>query len=512
MLLTVSIAIALLMILLNGLFVLAEFAFVKVRNTKLEELAAAGDARAGVAVEIERDIDNYLSVIQLGITMASLALGWVGEPSVGKLVQLVLPHMAPGLSAALSHTVSFILGFGVITALHIVLGEQVPKLIAIKNPTRIALNMAHFLRGFHYVTYLPMRLLNGSAYATLKLFGIKTNTREKAHSEEELRLILGQNQEEGALSLSGLLMFENLFDFGHALAKNMMTPRAKVAYLSAAADWPHNLEIIRTRRFTRYPVCDGTLDNTLGYLHLKDLAIRYMSDGNTPDFKTVLRKIPKITETTSAEDALRLFQSNRVHQALVVDAAGLVTGLLTLEDVVEELIGEIRDEIETKPLVSLAECFAADSLVLELGTERHADCIKQLLQVLYTKHPVFDRAEALTLILSREKTLSTAMGNGVAFPHARLQGLARPLVVMGRSVNPIDFVSFDKKPVHLVFLILTPYYEPAYQLRILSQLAMLTSNQTLHHQLLRAETPAEVNEIVRLFETGVPEEAVAAKR
>ncbi|MDD4004445.1 MAG: CNNM domain-containing protein [Elusimicrobiaceae bacterium] len=498
------------LILLNGFFVLAEFAFVKVRSTQLEELVRSGNPRAVIARGISEDIDNYLSAIQLGITMASLGLGWVGEPSVGKLLVLLLRNLA--VSAAVSHTVSFILAFTLITSLHVVIGEQVPKLVAIKNPAEMALFTAVPLRAFHFLTYLPMRLLNGAAYAALKLFGFRPEHHEKAHSEEELRLILGQTQEDGALSLGGLLMFENLFDFGHARVKSMMTPRDKVAFLSPANNWPQNLEIIRARRFTRYPVCEGTLDNTLGYLHLKDLSIKYMCDGNTPDFKTVLRKILKINENTPAEDALREFQSNRVHQALVTDAGGAVTGLLTLEDVVEELIGEIRDEIETRPVATLAESFMADSIVMELGSASHTDCIKELLQVLHDRHPVFNREDALGLVLSREKNLSTAMGNGTAFPHARLQGLAKPLIALGRRAEPIDFASLDKKPVHLVFLILTPYYEPACQLRILSQLAMLTGNQTLHHQLLRAETPAEIGEIIRLFETGVPEEPAALKK
>jgi len=505
MLIALSFFIALVLILLNGFFVLAEFAFVKVRYTQLEELVRRGDVRAEIAKKIAADLDNYLSAIQLGITMASLGLGWVGEPSVGKFVQIIMPSLAPGISVTVSHTISFVLAFAVITSMHVVIGEQVPKLIAIKKPAQMALFISYPLRVFHAITYLPMRLLNGTAYAVLTAIGFKPKEKEEAHSEDELRLILGETQEEGSLSLGRLLMFENLFDFGHSSVKTMMTPRDSVAYLSTAKSWAENFEVIKQRRFTRYPLCRDGLDNALGYVHLKDLAISAMSGHSEPELEKARRRILTISEDLPAEKALREFQDNRLHLALVVNKNSQITGLLTLEDVIEELIGEIRDEAEVKTVSTLRENFTADATILELGSQDNLVCIQQLLKKLNAAHPVFDYDEALKLILSREKSFSTALGNGVAFPHARVQNLSKPLIAFGRNTEPINFLSLDKKPVHIIFLILTPFYDPSYQLKILSQLSMLVGNQTLHRKLLHAKAPAEIEEIIHIFENRVPE-------
>jgi len=495
--------IAALLIVLNAIFVVVEFALVKVRLTRLEELAASGLKTAKLARKQVQHIDAYLSSIQLGITMSSLGLGWVGEPAMAAILKPVFIWMALPISPALTHTVSFIIAFGLITGIHVVIGEQAPKYLAILMPEKIILIAAIPLEVFYKITYVPMLVINKSANFFLGLFHLKPGESEALHSDEELRMILGQSQEHGRLSLGRLMMFENLFDFGKTKVKEVMTPRGAISFINLSAPPEEALKLIKERRLSRYPVvqADGT---TTGYVHFKDF-YSCLLDTCTPgpDFKALQRPITSISEEMSVERALRDFQQKHIQLAMVKNAKSETTGLLTMEDIVEELTGEIRDEFEQPPKLPLSVLLVPGACRLDLKETGRLEVIEEVLTALHEASPTFGKSEALKAIIKRESNFSTALGHQTAFPHARLASLTKPLLAIGKSKEGILFPSPDNQPVKLIFLILTPFNEPTLQLNTLSQLSGLISNPTLRKRLLSAKTPDNLLDIISTFENKI---------
>lgn len=503
MLYFLDLLIAAFLIVLNALFVVVEFALVKVRFTRLEELAARGLKTAKLAKKQVQHIDAYLSSIQLGITMASLGLGWVGEPAMAALLEPLFAWLALPLSPAALHTVSFVIAFAVITGVHVVVGEQAPKYLAILMPEKITLVSAIPLELFYKATYFPMLVINTSANFFLGLFRLKPGESEALHSDEELRMILGQSQEHGKLSLGRLMMFEHLFDFGKTKVKEVMTPRAAIGFINLDAPVEEALKLMKERRYSRYPLAaaDGT---TAGYVHFKDLygcLLNACAAG--PDFHALKRPITEISEEISVERALRDFQQKRIQLAMVKNSKGETTGLLTMEDIVEELTGEIRDEFDQPPKLLLSSLLNLGACKLDLAETGRFEVIEEVLTALHTASPSFDREEALRAIIKRETNFSTALGHQTAFPHARLASLSKPLLAVGKSKAGIYFPSPDNQPVKLIFLILTPFNEPLLQLSILSQLSGLISNPTLRKRLLSAKAPENLMDIIHTFENKV---------
>ena len=497
--------IALLLILLNAAFVIVEFSLVKVRFTRLEELAAQGLKTARLAKNQVQHIDSYLSSIQLGITMASLGLGWVGEPALAAILAPVLGWFSVPLNSPLSHTISFTAAFAFITGLHVVVGEQAPKYMALLMPEKFALYSAIPLEIFYRVTYLPMLAINRSANFVLHLFRLKPSESEALHSDEELRMILGQSQEHGKISLGRLMMFEHLFDFGKTRVKEVMTPRAAIAVLTPSAPWPENLKIVKEKQFSRYPLA-GPGGAINGYIHFKDLTVEILTRGAVPavpDLAAVKRPLLEIQEEMSVERALRDFQDKRVQLALVKNAKGEATGLLTMEDVIEELTGEIRDEFEQPPKLLLSHLIVKGACEMEMKEPGRFEAIRELLEKLHASSPSFDKEEALKAIIKRETNFSTALGHQTAFPHARLASLSKPLLAVGKSRDGVHFPAPDNQPVKLIFLILTPFNEPTLQLSILSQLSGLISNITLRKRLFSAKSSENLMDIVHAFENKV---------
>ena len=264
---------ALAFIVANGVFVAAEFAIVKVRPTQLAELAAEGSARARMARRILKKLDTYLSATQLGVTLASLALGWIGEPAFERLIEPSLAFFG-GYRAAVGHSISATLAFLMISWLHITFGELGPKYIAVGKSLGTTLFLAHFLRGFYVVMFPVIWVLNRTSNAVLSVLGIQPATRtEIAHSQEELRLILASSEKAGVLSEENREIIEGVFQFSKRTARQIMVPRTDVSVLSTTKSIAENLEIIRTTRHTRYPLCEGTLDRTVGLIHVKDLML-----------------------------------------------------------------------------------------------------------------------------------------------------------------------------------------------------------------------------------------------
>jgi len=460
---------AALLIAMNAFLALAEYSLVRLRSSRLEQMVRTGKKTARLVQFAVERIDGYLSAVQLGITMTSLGLGWVGEPAVADLLSRLLPRLWPGGAHSVAYSVSFTVAFLLITAVHILFGELVPKLVAIARPERGALLTILPLTGLYYLSYVPMLGLRKAAAGVARLFRGASEMGEEVLSEEEIKIILEQREEEGGMSLQELLIFENLFDFGRSRARQAMTPRHAIAYLSAARSWQENLAVIMQRKASRYPVCRDALDSVEGYVHVKDLAFEYVSGQREPELLEMRRPILRVRDSLPLAECLRRFQVEQVSLAVVVDRAGRVAGLLSAEDIVEEIVGEIRDEFDRRPPLRLTDAFVAEACDLELPAAGEPfEAIGLALERLHAARPEFDRDHALEELIGRERGLSSALGHGAAFPHARVRGLQLPLFSFCRSRGPVAFSAPDAVPVRLLFLILTPFHEPTWQLTLLS--------------------------------------------
>ena len=336
---------AFLFVLANGFFVAAEFAIVKVRSTQLTELAEQGSIRARMARKLTRHLDAYLSATQLGITLSSLALGWIGEPAFHHLLQPLFANfnLGPKLETSISATVAFV----IISILHIVLGELAPKSIAIQKPVHTSLWVAHLLHAFYVVTYPAIWLLNGVSRAILKVVGIEPTSEhlEAAHSPEELRLILASSEKAGILSEENREIIEGVFQFSKRTARQIMVPRTDVVVLSTTKSIEENLETIRTTRHTRYPLADGTLDQTVGLIHVKDLLLAQLR-GPGRRLEDLKRDILFVPENSTVESLLSQFIEHKTHMAVILDEYGGASGIVSLENITEELFGQIQDEFD----------------------------------------------------------------------------------------------------------------------------------------------------------------------
>ena len=337
----VLIVVAFLLVLLNGFFVAAEFAIVRTRATRLDELAAQGIAGAETARLLYGELDAVLSGTQLGITLASLGLGWLGEPAFAALIQRAL-DLGPW-SGIVAHSISITAAFLFITLLHIVFGELVPKNLAIRRSEAVLLRVAGPMRWFHRLAYPMILLLNETANLVLRWVGLRTPSEQGlAHSQDELRLLLAQSQRSGLISPEEQQLVESVFDLTDRSARQVMLPRSDIVYLRVDQPLSENLRVTRGSQHTRYPLCEQDIDHVIGIVNVKDLLFR--SEGL--DLRTVRREILFVPEMKSIRELLREFQRTHVHMAIVVDEYGSTAGLVTLEDIVEEVVGEIQDEFD----------------------------------------------------------------------------------------------------------------------------------------------------------------------
>lgn len=357
---------AALLVLLNAFFVAAEFAIVKVRSTRVQELVREGVRGSGAVQNAIQNLDAYLSATQLGITLASLGLGWIGEPAFASLVTPLL-GFAGVWSPSVIHSVSLTVAFALITFLHIVLGELAPKSLAIRRPEETSLIVSPPLRVFYRVFYPALWFLNTSSNFFLRLLYIApASESELAHSEEELRLLLTESHRTGTLSASKRKLLENVFDYTRRSAKHIMVPRADIVHLSSLRSLSDNLETIRQSQHTRYPLCNEDIDHVVGMIHAKDLFQPAEGLRETTDLLKIKRDILFVPESRPLELLQRDFQQRRVHMAIVVDEYGGTSGLVTLEDILEEIVGEIQDEFDTEAprMEATPEGYRVDGLVL----------------------------------------------------------------------------------------------------------------------------------------------------
>ena len=338
--------IVLALVLANAFFVAAEFALVAVRRSRIDEMAARGDAGARVVQRTLKDLDRYISATQLGITLASLALGWLGEEAVSALMDRVLVHLGYTAPAVAVHTTAAaITAFLVITFLHIVLGELTPKSIALVKPERVSKLVARPLYGFAVVMMPAIAVLNGAASAILRLLRIRPNTeRERVHSPDELRLLVMQSRAHGALDETDSAMLAGVFDFHEKRARDVMRPRTEIIALDVDASESEVWTLMRSERYSRYPVYQQSLDDVVGVLVAKDL---WLKEPDKPfDLQALIRKPLYVPDTRLAERVLDDLRRTRAHMAVVLDEYGGTAGILTLEDLVEQVIGDINDEYD----------------------------------------------------------------------------------------------------------------------------------------------------------------------
>jgi CBS domain containing-hemolysin-like protein len=306
---------ALVLVGLNGFFVAAEFALVRVRESRIVQLEQEGSRRASVVRETLRDLDSYLSVCQVGITVASLALGWVGEPAVSHLIRPVLE--AVGITNERVVTIIAVaLGFSAITYAHLVFGEQAPKYISIQKAEKV------------------------------RPWGIRLGEEMEAHSEEELRIMISSSTASGVLEPEERDYLNKVFDFGDRVAREIMVPRPDIEALASDAPLPELIDAAVYGRYTRYPVYEEDLDHILGAVHVKDLFRAARTNPDDFDIRSILRECLVVPENKRIEEILKEFQTRTLQMAIVIDEWGSVEGLITIEDIVEEIVGEIQDEFD----------------------------------------------------------------------------------------------------------------------------------------------------------------------
>ncbi|HEV2719872.1 MAG TPA: hemolysin family protein, partial [Thermoanaerobaculia bacterium] len=332
---------------------------------------------AKMARRITRRLDSYLSATQLGVTLASLALGWVGEPA---FASLLLPHLV-GLGVfapSVAHSIAAAIAFTIISALHIIFGELGPKYIAIDKTVPTTLWIAHLLRAFYVVMFPVIWLLNKTSNAVLRLIGIKPAGKEEiVHSEEELRLILASSEKAGVLSEENREIIEGVFEFSKRTARQIMVPRTDVVVLSTTKSIEENLEVLRTTRHTRYPLCDGSLDQTIGLIHVKDLFLAQLRGPGRP-LTELKREILFVPENSTVETLLSQFIESKTHMAVVLDEYGGASGIVSLENITEELFGQIQDEFdrerpEIEPLGNGRYRVRGDYLIEDLADRLKVD-------------------------------------------------------------------------------------------------------------------------------------------
>ncbi|RAZ44969.1 hemolysin family protein [Campylobacter hyointestinalis] len=334
-------------IFLNGFFVLSEFSIVKVRKSRLEELVKDKVPNAKLAYKMSNSLDTYLSATQLGITLSSLALGWVGEPAVANLIETPLKTYF-GIDGIAVHTIAFIIAFTLITLLHVVLGELVPKSVAIAKAEKSVLFIAKPLYIFWVIFFPVIRTFDFIASLSLKTIGIKpAKDSELAHSEEEIKIIVGESLKGGVLDSMESEIIKNAVDFSDTVAKEIMTPRKDMVCLNKQKSFEENMKAIEDSKYTRFPYIDGSKDIVLGMIHIRDILQNNLRDIDT-NLDNIVRKFIIVPENSSISKILVMMNKDRISAALVVDEYGGTAGLLTMEDIIEEIVGDINDEHDDK--------------------------------------------------------------------------------------------------------------------------------------------------------------------
>ncbi|HZE96476.1 MAG TPA: CNNM domain-containing protein [Planctomycetota bacterium] len=493
MTLLIYVLVTLILLLLNGFFVLAEFSAVRLRPSRVEELVDRGNHTAKIVQHIQTHLDEFLPVFQVGITLASIALGFVGQAMAGEFVQFLI-----GVPPRAASIITFVVEYGMIVFLHVLLGELLPKQVAIRKTEQMALISSRPLVFFRGILLLPIWLLNGSARFILRLIGLPAKVKEEQHSEDELRIILARSQSTGLMSFRRLLFLENIFDLSEVRVRDAMRGRDGVRLLRAGAPWEENFKVIRETRLSRYPLV-GDAELPLGIVHIKDLLYEGPEKMSSIDLRKIARPYLSAMEDLPLENLLGDFQRQRGHLAVVKNAEGKWVGIISLEDIIEEVVGTIEDEFEVEPRIFMADALTPGRVVLGIEASSLEEGIGQMFgRVAATELPLpVDRI--VKAVLERERAMSTYLGNGLAIPHARLEAIERPVILFGRSDAGIPVKGREDK-AQLVFILLTPSGSPRVQVRLLARICGLIDSEYVVERLLKAETHAAVVEAIRAAE------------
>ena len=330
----------LLLVAANGFFVAAEFSMVGVRSSRIETLAASGSRSAKRLLGLLQNLNAYLSACQLGITLASLALGWIGEPAIARLLEGPLS----GFSETWRHAIAFAIAFSIITSLHIVLGEQAPKLMGLSVAEKTALAVALPLHIFYRIFSLPIRALDWASARTVNLFGIKaTSEHASIYTEEELRRLIDMSRDSGHLRAEERRLIHRVFEFSDTLVREAMVPRTEMAAIPSTCSIEEITKAFEQYRYSRLPVYRDSFDNVIGFIHSKDV-MPCMLQPEKFKLENVLQPPLYVVDTARLEHVLRQMQQAKMHFGFVVDEHGGLEGIITLEDLLEEIVGEISDE------------------------------------------------------------------------------------------------------------------------------------------------------------------------
>ena len=328
---------------INAFFVAAEFSIVKIRRSRLEEIESRGNKTAKLASKIASSLDSYLSATQLGITLASLALGWIGEPALAVIIDPLFGSWLKD-DPILMHSLSIAVAFTIIALFHVVFGELVPKSVAIQKTETVVMLIVRPLYLFAQMFRPIIFVFNKVAALALKLIGISPALNSNlVHSEEELKQIAGASQRGGIIDKTESEIIKNAVDFSDKIAREIMVPRQDMECLYLESSYEENFDIVKTSNHTRYPVCDEDKDNIVGMVHLRDIL---MKEGEK-DIGKMLREVLFVPESLSVSEILHTMKRRRIHMAIVIDEYGGTSGLISMEDVLEELVGDIEDEHDT---------------------------------------------------------------------------------------------------------------------------------------------------------------------
>lgn len=338
---TFDVLLTLFLVALNGFFVAAEFAIVKVRASQIA--LEKGNFSKRAAQNIINNLDGYLAATQLGITLASLGLGWVGESVMSRIILNVMAAVGLPISTGMAHSLALPVAFATLTVLHIVFGELAPKSLAIRYPTTTTLSIAVALRIFYYAFRPFIWLLNGFANLVLKLFGVKPVTEQEIHSEDELKLIIAESEEGGAIEPNERELIQNVFDFDDRIVRQVMVPRVKISGLRSTLTMQETMDVVLREGYSRFPIFETSLDDIVGIVHAKDIIAAYVQKADKT-LKEIMRPAHFIPESKRIDVLLREFQRRKTQMAIVVSEFGGTIGIVTLEDILEELVGEIQDE------------------------------------------------------------------------------------------------------------------------------------------------------------------------
>ncbi|CAH0344739.1 hemolysin family protein [Bacillus sp. CECT 9360] len=344
----VNIILLIVLIALTAFFVATEFAIIRIRSSRIEQLILEGKTGAVAAKRVTSHLDEYLSACQLGITVTALGIGWLGEPTIADFLEPIFLNYNIGENT--SHIIALIIAFSLVTFLHVVVGELAPKTVAIQKSEAVTLAFSKPIILFYKIMYPFIWVLNGSARFIVGLFGLKpASEHELAHSEEELRFLLSESYKSGEINQNELKYVNNIFEFDERIAKEIMVPRTEIISFSIDDNLDNILATIRDEKYTRYPVVDGDKDNILGIVNIKEILTAKISRESLMEeipLKPFIKPIIRVIETIPIHDLLVKMQKEQTHMAVLFDEYGGTSGIVTVEDILEEIVGEIRDEFD----------------------------------------------------------------------------------------------------------------------------------------------------------------------